>query len=106
KEIEFLGFVISADGVKMDPKKVKAITEWKTPKSVHDIQVFLGFANFYRRFIQNYSKIVSPITKLLKKEEKWKWNEEAEMAFQILKSMFTSDPILKHFDETKGCILE
>src|SRR5690606_30819430 len=67
-QVEFLGFVISKEGISMDPKKVKTIQEWKSPSSVHDIQVFLGFANFYRRFIKNFAKEVAPITRLLKKD--------------------------------------
>lgn len=107
-EVEFLGFIISGNEIKMDPKKIKSIVEWKSPKSAHDIQIFLGFANFYRRFIQNYSKVVAPITKLLKKDEqnKWEWTNDAESAFQLLKEMFISEPVLKHFDHQLGCILE
>src|SRR5690606_6759717 len=81
-EVEFLGFVISSKGIAMDPKKVKVIQEWKTPASVHDIQVFLGFANFYRRFIRNFAKEVAPITKLLKKDIPFNWDNEANLAFE------------------------
>jgi hypothetical protein len=107
-EIDFLGFVIGKDGIKMDQKKVQAIVEWKTPKSLRDIQVFLGFANYYRKFIKNYSAVVSPITKLTRKETKdnWKWTDEAETAFQKLKEMFTTGPILRHFDPKLPCIIE
>src|SRR5690606_32676612 len=105
-EVEFLGFIISTEGIKMDPKKVKDVLEWKTPQNVHDIQVFLGFANFYRRFIKNFSKVVAPITRLLKKDVPFVWNQDADNAFESLKKAFTSDPILKHFDPTKPCYIE
>jgi hypothetical protein len=90
----------------MDPKKVEAVTGWPTPKNQHDIQVFLGFANFYRRFIKNYSRVVSPMTNLLKKDVKFTWGNEAEKAFQYLKQAFTTAPILRHFDRSKPAILE
>src|SRR5690606_8456252 len=65
--VEFLGYIVSPDGISMDPSKVSTVTEWPTPKCVKDIQAFLGFANFYRRFIKGFSAIVAPITRLLKK---------------------------------------
>ena len=105
-EIEFLGFLISARGISMDPGKVSAITSWPPPRSVHDIQVFIGFANFYRRFISNYSKITSPITSLLKKNINFIWSEAAQKAFDYLKLRFTSAPILRHFDANRPSIIE
>ena len=68
QEIEFLGFIIGKDGIKMDPKKVEAVITWPTPKSVKDIQSFLGFANFYRRFIKDYSKEAEPLTQMTQKD--------------------------------------
>ena len=68
--VEYLGFVVSPEGVTMDKGKVQAILEWEEPRNVHDVQVFLGFANFYRRFILNYSKKATALTNLLKKENK------------------------------------
>ena len=59
-KIEYLGFIVSSTGISMDKEKIKAVTEWEPPKSVHDIQVFLGFANFYRRFIKDFGKITRP----------------------------------------------
>ena len=66
-QVEFLGYIISPNGITMDPKKVSAIMDWPAPCSVHDIQVFLGFANFYCRFVFKYSKIATPLTRLLRK---------------------------------------
>ena len=65
-ELEYLGFLVNKDGIKMDPERVTAISEWPRPQTYHDIQVFLGFCNFYRRFIFNFSAIVQPILSLLK----------------------------------------
>ena len=105
-QTEFLGYIISPDGISMDPAKVQTIQEWETPESVHDIQVFLGFANFYRRFIRGYSRICRPLFDLLHKNVKFSWNLEAQNAFQYLKECFTSAPILKHFDPILPITLE
>src|SRR5688500_14260876 len=105
-EVEFLGFIISNKGISMDPKKVQAIQEWKSPTSVRDIQVFLGFANFYRRFILNFAKEVAPITRLLKKDVEFKWDDAAEKAFIHLKEVFTTEPLLRHFNPDKRCIIQ
>ena len=104
--VEFLGFIITPEGVKMDESKVKSILEWERPTSVKDIQSFLGFANFYRRFIPNFSAVVSPITKLLRKGAKFEWTEETDKAFEHLKSLFVSDQILIHPDQTKPFVVE
>ncbi|KAH0604570.1 uncharacterized protein H6S33_006947 [Morchella sextelata] len=103
---EYLGYLISGEGVTMATDKTKAIQEWKTPTSVYDIKVFLGFANFYRRFIRDYSKVVSPMMNLLKKDAQFVWTPAADHAFNQLKETFTTAPILKHFDPERACILE
>src|SRR5579859_2079134 len=82
----------------MDPAKVDSITSWPTPRSPHDIRVFLDLANFYRRFIKNFSKLATPITALLRKNRKFEWTDEAQSAFDELRPAFTSAPILRHFD--------
>ena len=105
-EVSFLGYVVGPNGVKMDPSKVEAITSWPTPTSVHDIRVFLGLANFYRRFIEKFSKIAAPITYLLKKDKKFRWTTSAQKAFEELKEAFTSAPILHHFDPSLPTVLE
>ena len=98
--ISFLGFIISPEGISMDADRITTITEWPVPKSVIDIQIFLGFANFYRRFVDSYSRVVLPITSLLKTKNKpkFKWTFSAQEAFDRLKSLFTSAPLLRHFD--------
>ncbi len=96
-QTSFLGYHISHDGVKMDGLKVQAVTEWPQPTTVKELQRFLGFANFYRRFIRHYSTVASPLTSLLKgKPTKLRWTKEATEAFIALKERFTSAPILKH----------
>jgi hypothetical protein len=90
----------------MDPAKLSAISTWPAPKSVHEVRVFLGLANFYRRFIKNFSKIASPITSLLKKHRKFHWDSAAQAALEQLKTAFTTAPILRHFDPTLPTVVE
>ncbi len=95
--VHFLGYVINSGGIRMDEGKVEAITSWPLPSSIKERQRFLGFSNFYRRFISNYSKITSPLTDLLKgKAKSLAWNPNATEAFNKLKHAFTSAPLLVH----------
>ncbi len=95
----FLGYIISADGVAMDEKKINSVLNWPTPKTTKDLQRFLGFANFYRRFIRYFSTIAAPLTSLLRGGKRYLvWSTAASEAFQQLKERFTSAPILHHPD--------
>jgi len=90
----------------MAQETVQAVLDWKTPASLTEVQSFLGFVNFYQRFIQDYSRVARPLTELKKKTERWAWNQQAEKAFQELKKRFTTAPILSHFDAQKPVIIE
>ncbi|XP_041912451.1 uncharacterized protein LOC121677640 [Alosa sapidissima] len=104
---QFLGYNISAQGVSMDEGKVTAVLSWPTPQSVKDLQRFLGFANFYRRFICNFSQLASPLTSLLRKKPKaLSWSDEASQAFHLLKETFTKAPVLCHPDPDREFIVE
>lgn len=105
-EVNFLGFLVSTKGLSMDPEKIAAVKNWATPKSASDIQVFLGLANYFRRFVKDFSKLATPLTALLKKGVKFRWTASAEAAFQELKSRLCSGPILQHYDPTKSCVVE
>jgi len=85
QEVEFLGYIIGGNGIRMSEEKVEAILGWKTPESVTETQSFLGFANFYRCFIQDYSRVARPLTELTKKDRDWNWNAEADAVFAELK---------------------
>lgn len=93
----FLGYIISPEGVTMDENKVKAVLEWPQPSTLKELQRFLGFANFYRRFIRNFSSVANPLTSLVKKgTHRLQWSESADQDFKQLKQRFTSAPILHH----------
>jgi len=106
REVEFLGYKISDHGISMTTNKVEEITAWLPPQKVVDVQRFMGFANFYRRFIKGVSKIAKPLTDLTKKGIKWNWTNDCQAAFDELKRAFTTGPILTHFDETRPTKLE
>ena len=132
-EVDFLGFKINTEGIYMDPERICAIEEWQPPANVHELQVFLGFANFFCRFIRNYSQIAAPLLNLLKtgKDKKktgievrqtnvvpknvvpknvvpapFPLSEAAMEAFKALKEAFTSAPLLRYFDENKPMRVE
>jgi hypothetical protein len=108
QELDFLGFIIGVDGIKMDPARVQTIKEWENhpPRSFRDLQVLLGFCNFYRRFIKDYSAITRPLTQLLRGSQngrkggniKVEWKEPQQQAFLTLLGAFQTAPLLRHFD--------
>lgn len=102
----FLGLVISAGEIKMDPTKVSAVADWPTPTSVKQLQRFLGFSNFYRRFIRNFSQVASPLHLLTSSKKSFVWSPEAERAFSKLKQLFTSAPVLTMPDPDRQFIVE
>ena len=104
---KYLGYIIDiAQGIRMDPDKLLAIHEWKTPQTVKGVRSFLGFANYYRLFIKQYAGVVKPLTDLTKKGIKFEWTEEAENAFQGLKKLFGNEPILANYDPDRDTQLE
>ena len=104
--IPFLGLIISTEGIEMGPQKVSAILDWPPPSDKKGVQRFVGFANFYRRFIKGFSNIIAPITHLTKKNIRFQWTPEAQSAFSVLKKHFTSAPILSHPDPALPYLLE
>lgn len=106
QSIQFLGLIISATGIKMDPQMVSAVLDWPLPLDKKGIQRFVGFANFYRKFIRGFSAIIAPITQLTKQNTRFSWNQLAQDAFENLKRLFTSAPILSHPEPSLPFILE
>lgn len=101
REIEYLGLIIAHNEVRMDPVKVDGVAKWPNPRNVKDLQSFLGFCNFYRRFICDFSHIAGPLFDLTKKDKPWAWSEPEETAFQTLKDAVTSGPVLMLPDSTR-----
>ncbi|WVZ52224.1 hypothetical protein U9M48_003306, partial [Paspalum notatum var. saurae] len=100
-EVSFLGHILSEKGVAVDPSNVKDVLNWKQPKTVIEMRSFLSLAGYYRRFIKDFSKIAKPMTSLMKKNAKYMWSPNCEEAFQTLKKLLTSAPVLAQLDVTK-----
>ncbi len=100
-ETSFLGYVLSQDGIKMDKEKVKAILDWPIPSNVKEVQSFIGLCNYYRIFIKDFAKIANPIHKLTRKNVQFNWTSEQQKAFDTLKKLFTTAPILRNPDSNK-----
>jgi hypothetical protein len=94
ERVAFLGHILTAEDVAVDPEKVEAISNWQQPTNVSEIRSFLGLAGYYRRFIEGFSKIARPMTELLKKEKKFAWTESCEKSFQELKQRLTTALVL------------
>jgi len=92
--VDYLRLVISKDHVAMDPVKVQGVTDWPQPTKVKDVQSFIGFMNFYRRFIRNFSEITCPLHALTRKSKNWSWGAAEQQAFDALKNAITSAPML------------
>ena len=97
EEVEFVGYIVSAKGLAMSERKIAAVQECPVPQTVKNIQEFLGFANFYRRFIKNFSHLAHRMTQVTKKNEPWNWSANCDAAFRELKPRFCEAPILAHF---------
>src|SRR4051812_7242750 len=93
-EVTYLGHVITAKGIDVNPESVQAVLDWTPPESVKQVRRFLGLASYCRRFVENFSKVAKPITELLKKDKKFEWNTKCEQSFQELKRRLTSAPVL------------
>ena len=106
KEVEFLGMIVSREGIKMDDSKVKVTKEWPTSKTVRGVHSFLGLANFYQRFIKGYAQVAQPLNDLTKKDTPFAWKEAQQTAFDTLKHHFTTAPILAYPDNDRIFCLE
>jgi len=105
-KVNYLGFVVSEQGVHTDPAKVAAIVDAAEPADVSQLQSFLGLVNFYSRFIPNSSQLMFPLNQLLQKGVKWEWSEQCKKSFEDIKSVLSSSSVLAHYDPSKPLVLE
>jgi transposase InsO family protein/ribosomal protein L21E len=103
---EFLGHIVSRDGVSCDPKKIEAVKNWPKPENVKDVRSFVGFAQYYRKYIRHFSHIAAPLHELTKKNTKFVWTEQCENAFQLLKDKLVQAPVLAYPDPNETFILD
>jgi len=94
REVGFLGVIIGEDGVRIEKEKVQGVVEWPMPRSVKDIQKFLGLANYYRQFVKDFAKIAKPLYEMMRKETKWSWGKRQQRALEELKERFMTEPVL------------
>ncbi len=106
QSVPFLGYIVSVEGMRVDPEKIKAVVEWPSPDSRKALQRFLGFANFYRRFIRNFSQLAAPLTTLTSPRTTFRWSDTAEAVFTKLKGCFVSAPILITADPSRQFVVE
>ena len=106
QRVEYLGHIIEPDHVQMDPVKLGGLVDWPTPKTVKDVRSFLGFGNYYRRFIAGYGDLTRPFNDLLKKMNMFEWTKERQTAFETLKQKFQEQPILQLPDRQKPFLVE
>ena len=106
QKVTFLGFEVTPNGLAMDQSKVQTVLDWGIPQTVKDVQSFLGFANYNRRFIKGYSQIAAPLMDLTKKDNAFEWTERTQEAFDVLKRAFTTAPVLTAYDPDKQVHVE
>ena len=105
-QVDFLGFILSENRIAMDPVKLKGIEQWTTLTTIKQVWSFLGFGNYYRKFIKDYGNLMKPLNELLKKDKKFMWTDEAQQAFDTLKGKFQAAPVLQLPDPYKPFMVE
>ncbi|KAL8123999.1 hypothetical protein AgCh_011848 [Apium graveolens] len=105
KEVQFLGHIDGKDGIKVDPAKIEAVSRWEQPKTLTEIRSFIRLAGYYRRFVKDFAKISTPLTKLTRKNERFVWTEKYEESFQELKKRLVTAPVLALPDETGNFVI-
>lgn len=103
---KFLGFIIGTDGIAVDPKKIETVRDWEQPTTVKGVQSFLGFCNFYRRFVREYGRTARPLNNLTRKDVPFDWNADCQCAFEELKDRLLNAPVLAHFSHDKPTRVE
>ncbi|KAG8477207.1 hypothetical protein CXB51_030530 [Gossypium anomalum] len=104
REVGFLRHIVSAEGIRVDPSKISAIVNWSPPKNVSEVRSFLGLAGYYQRFVQGFSMIASPMTRLLQKDVKFEWTDECQQSFNRLKDLLTKAPVLVQLERVRNLL--
>ena len=94
REVSFLGHIISEEGIRVDPKKIEVIIEWKPPRNVTKVHSLLGLAGYYKRFVKGFLMTTTPMTRLLQKNVRFEWSEKCQASFEKLKAFLTQAPVL------------
>lgn len=105
KSVAFLGHVVSGEGISVDPKKIEAITEWPRPTNVTEVRSFLGLAGYYRKFVEGFSTIAAPLSRLTQKKTKFEWTADCERSFTELKKRLTTAPVLAQPSGFEGFVI-
>jgi hypothetical protein len=103
--VAFLGHVVTKEGIAVDPGKVEAVVNWVRPSNAHEVRSFLGLAGYYRRFVDGFSRLAAPLTRLTRKNEKFQWSEECEQSFQELKQRLVTAPVLTLPSGSNGFVI-
>ena len=106
KQVNFLGHVVSGEGVSCDPKKVEAVRDYTVPRSLTELRAFLGFVGYYRRFIKGFATTAAPLNKLLQKEQKYDWGQDQQVAFDNLREPLMKEPVMVYPDVGQPFILD
>ena len=94
RKVSFLGHIVSEEEIRVDPKKIEVIIEWKPPRNVTDVRSFLGLAGYYKMFVKGFSMTTTPMTRLLQKNVRFEWTEECQASFEMMKAFLTEAPVL------------
>ena len=105
-KIGFLEVIIESNGIEIEKEKVDGVLSWPEPKNMKDVRKFLGFTNYYRRFIKDFTQVARPMNILMRKNVKWQWRKKQQQAFDKLKGIFTTRPVLAALDLDKEFRIE
>ena len=106
REVKYLGHLVSQDGIKTDPDKVKAVSDWPVPQDVTEVKRFLGLCSYYCRFVKDFATVAKPLTRLTEKNIPFVWGDDESAAFETLKSLLTSSPVMTYPNPTSTFILD
>ena len=105
REVSFIGHIVSEEGIRVDPKKIEVIIEWKPPRNVMEVRSFLGLVGYYRRIVKGFSMIRASMTRLLQKNVRFEWSKKCQVSFEKFKAFLTEAPILTQLTYSKKYVI-